>query len=582
MQRYVYGLPTRRFVAVLLCTIFLFAFIPIQAQATSTSVNVAGKVYEFAGKSNYDFSSAGTSPAATTAASTMGVFSISGEVKENGDMNGIPVYSVRRGNLTLRFTVKQSQLNLPAEKWHLIEDSSKNANGVKLDKKIGFGALILQTSVDGENWITDVAKSNVLTANSELREPFFTTKDVQLDNGCYYRIFVIYKMEIKTGEKKVGFVKIPQTEEKKVAEVYTFYAASNDPTRNITDSSATPRRELGQKALTLKDKGFDGNSPVDKGDPHFGWDLGTFIVNGYTRDTEDKGVPVFLKNVGDKVVLWFKLDQNINKLNGDPALSISEDTDGYDKYFEVDGTNFKHGTLIIQYTDKTGKRHTPVVYTDFLAANARTGADTRVQLFEEGDYEVTLDYEIKNSPRQIGSVSVAPTYTNYKIFFSFKIRNGNCMVYPFDTVSGNELSDLAWTADGFQLDMARSRYLTIDVQKSSLSVGSNGQVKEDVRFNRPAQDGESYTDEGIYVFSVKNLYTGESTTKTIYVGDNKFLRALSQGNMTLAALNEKIAAGGTVQADGSILMPTPTPKPTPTPTPKPSATPKPAAASPNP
>ena len=95
------------------------------------------------------------------------------------------------------------------------------------------------------------------------------------------------------------------------------------------------------------------------------------------------------------------------------------------------------------------------------------------------------------------------------------------MVYPFDTVSGNELSDLAWTADGFQLDMARSRYLTIDVQKSSLSVGSNGQVKEDVRFNRPAQDGESYTDEGIYVFSVKNLYTGETTTKTIYLGDNK-------------------------------------------------------------
>ena len=582
MKRHIYSLSMQRFVAVLLCTVFIFAFSPIHAQAAGTSVNVAGEVYELSGKSNYEISAADVSPVAATAASAMGTLTLSGEAKENGDMNGIPFYSVRAGNLTLQYTVKQSQLNRPEEQWHLVEDSSKNANGIKLDKKIGVGALIVQTSVDGENWVTDVTKSNVLTVDSELKAPFYTTKDVQLDNGCYYRVLVVYKMEIKTGEKKVGFVVVPETEEKKVAEVYTFYAASNDPTRNITDSNAMPRKELGQKALTLKDKGFDGNSPVDKGDPHFGWDLGTFIVNGYTRDTEDKGVPVFLKNVGDKVVLWFKLDQNINKLNGDPALSISEDTDGYDKYFEVDGTNFKHGTLIIQYTDKTGKRHTPVVYTDFLAANARTGADTRVQLFEEGDYEVTLDYEIKNSPRQIGSVSVAPTYTNYKIFFSFKIRNGNCMVYPFDTVSGNELSDLAWTADGFQLDMARSRYLTIDVQKSSLSVGSNWQVKEDVRFNRPAQDGESYTDEGIYVFSVKNLYTGETTTKTIYVGDNKYLRAMAQGNMTLAALNEKIAAGGNVQADGSILMPTPTPKPTPTPTPKPASTPKPAAASPKP
>ena len=523
----------------------------------------------------------------TDATTTMGNFSVSGEVKENGDMNGIPVYSVRTGNLTLRYVVDSSMLNLPAEKWHLVKDSAKSVDEIKLNKKIGLGALIVQTSIDGENWITDVTKSDVLTADSVLKEPFFTTNDVQLDNGCYFRVIIVYKMEVQTGEKKIGFVKIPETEEKKVAEVYTFYAVSNDPTRGITDSSTLPRKELGQKVLTLRDKGFDGSIPVDKGDPHFGWDLGTFIVNGYTRDTEDKGVPVFLKNVGDKVVLWFKLEQDITKLNGDPTLSIAEDTDGYDKYFEIDGTNFKHGTLIIQYTDKAGKRHTPVVYTDFLAANTRTGADTRVQLFEEGDYEVTLDYEIKNSPRQIGSVSVVPTYTNYKIFFSFKIRNGNCMVYPFDTASGNELSDYAWTAEGFQLDMARSRYLTIDVQRSTLSVGSNGQVKEDVRFNRPAQDGESYTDEGIYIFTVKNLYTGESTTKTIYVGDNMYLRALALGNLTIAALNDKLATGGILQADGSIVMPTPTPRPTATPrpatpTPLPTSAPAPSTQTPRP
>ena len=573
MKLHLQNSDIKRLVAVFLCTLLTFSILPAQAQAAGTSVDVSGQVYEFEGNSHYEFSSSDI-PLVTDAASTMGGLSVNGEVKENGDMNGIPVYSVRTGNLTLRYVVKQAQLNLPTDKWHLIEDSSKNVDGVKLDKKIGFGALIVQTSVDGENWITDVIKYNVLTDGSELDDPFFTTKDVQLDNGCYFRVIVVYKMEIQTGEKKVGFIRIPETEDKKVAEVYTFYAASNDPTRNITDSNAMPRRELGQKVLTLKDKGFDGSIPVDKGDPHFGWDLGTFVVNGYTRDAEDKGIPVFLKNVGDKVVLWFKLEQDITKLNGDSTLSIAEDTDGYDKYFEIDGTNFKHGALIIQYTDKAGKRHTPVVYTDFLAANARTGADTRVQLFEEGDYEVTLDYEIKSSPRQIAGVSVVPTYTNYKIFFAFKIRNGNCMVYPFDTASGNELSDYAWTADGFQLDMARSRYLTIDVQRSTLSTGPNGQVKEDVRFNRPAQDGESYTDEGIYVFTVKNLYTGETTTKTIYVGDNKYLRALAQGNLTIAALNDKITAGGIVQADGSIAMPTPTPRPT--------TTPEPAAVTPQP
>ena len=83
-----------------------------------------------------------------------------------------------------------------------------------------------------------------------------------------------------------------------------------------------------------------------------------------------------------------------------------------------------------------------MVYTDFLSANAILSADTRVQLFEEGDYEVTLDYEIKKG-------GVLPSYYNYKISFSFSIRNGNCMVYPFELTDegfiGSELYDNALT-----------------------------------------------------------------------------------------------------------------------------------------
>lgn len=116
----------------------------------------------------------------------------------------------------------------------------------------------------------------------------------------------------------------------------------------------------------------------------------------------------------------------------------------------------KDGTLIIRYTDYEGVKHDPIIYTDYLAANARTGANTKVELFEEGDYEVALDYEIVDT-------SGFNSYTNYRIFFTFSIRNGNCMVYPFDINSGAELSDSAMTENGFKLDMAKSRYLTIDV-----------------------------------------------------------------------------------------------------------------------
>jgi hypothetical protein len=222
------------------------------------------------------------------------------------------------------------------------------------------------------------------------------------------------------------------------------------------------------------------------------------------------------------------------------------------------------GTLIIRYTDEKGVQHEPEIYTNYLAANATTSADTVVKLFEEGDYEVALDYEIKKTPRKVGSIEVIPEYTNYRIFFTFKVRNGNCMVYPFDVTTGAELTDEAITPNGFRLDMAKSRYLTIDVTRAVVTMGANGYV-EDVRFNRPAKDGDQYTDEGIYTFSVKNLFTGESTTKKIYVGDTGYMRALSLNKMTVSDLNYQVSQGGIVEDDGTITMPPPPTEPETTP-----------------
>ena len=128
------------------------------------------------------------------------------------------------------------------------------------------------------------------------------------------------------------------------------------------------------------------------------------------------------------------------------------------------------------------------------------------------------------------------------------------MVYPMDLVTGQELSDGDITENGFKLDMARSRYLTIDVKRSVINESLDGILTEDVRFNRPARDGEEYADEGIYTFTGKNLYTdSEPTTKTIYVGSDKILRALSKSGLTIKEINSKLSSGSEIQDDGTIV-----------------------------
>jgi hypothetical protein len=326
---------------------------------------------------------------------------------------------------------------------------------------------------------------------------------------------------------------------------------------NQASNEHTTIKSLGSVVNTGKDNGYSESNPLDLKDPHYGWTVGDFFISGYTRDTTDAdGTPVFLKNVGDQITLWFNLKQDINKLNSDENLIIADDTNGYDKYFQTAKMDMGRGTLIIRYTDEKGIKHGPEIYTNYLEANARTSADTIVKLFEEGDYEIALDYEIKSTLHKVGSIEVIPEYTNYRVFFRFSVRNGNCMVFPFDIETGGELSEESITENGFRLDMAKSRYLTIDVTRSVITMGANGYT-EDIRFNRPAKDGDQYTDEGIYSFSVKNLYTGESTTKKIYVGSTDYMKALSLNKITVTELNDQISQGGIIETDGTITLPPP-------------------------
>lgn len=280
------------------------------------------------------------------------------------------------------------------------------------------------------------------------------------------------------------------------------------------------------------DTGYAKQDTISGDDKHFGWRLGRFFLTGFTRVTADENQqPVFIKTLGDSVTLWFDLEQDIDALNGNAQLSLAADANGYDQQFGIPKTNFGRGTLIVRHTDYQNAKSEPAVYTDYLLAKGTTGANTRIVLHEEGDYEVALDYEVQDGEL----THITSKFGNYRIFLRFSIRNGNCMVYPFDLLTGAELQNTSVAEAGFSLDLARSRYLDINVRRAVLVETANG-VIEDERFNRPAKDGDRYTQEGIYTISVSNRYTGESTTKTIFVGSQELLETYVRNGFSLERL----------------------------------------------
>ena len=275
----------------------VLSYYPIMIYAVTSGVNTSGKIYEFDEKSHYEFSSTEEYTSTADEGKTYGKLSINANITDITEINGIASYGVESEDVTISYTYGDSLLTAGEDEWHLIDDKSKFVDVIKLDDKIMKGVLILQTSTDGKTWVDDVCKTNVFEEIPTQTESFYSATDVQLVNGCYYRVIVAYETRIKSDPTKVLFVSLDNYENKKQAEVYEFYVYSkNKALDSLKESENKLKYSLGSKVNTGKGNGYSGSNGIEKKDPHYGWELGNFFISGYTRNTKDEnGNLVFLK-----------------------------------------------------------------------------------------------------------------------------------------------------------------------------------------------------------------------------------------------------------------------------------------------
>ncbi len=548
---------------------------PLNTFAAEKNITVEGNVFTSSEKNN-GFPAENQEKISDK--NTFGEFSIVGDLKENGKENGVIAFDAvgdtidsetgeDESEIKFVYTYDDSLLNADeSNSWKLVEDGSKKINGIDIGEKAGAGTIIVQSSFDNENWMINEIKTDVFeTDKTNDGKEFYETVLNQLVNGCYYRVTVAYQTRKLTGKTKVGPVKLKDNYEYcERVEVYEFYIINKAENAKAAKSTDMPCYQFDSDPVNAGvDTEYSKKDGIDSDDISRGCQIGQFFINGfsgnphyYENDKKEKTNPVFLKNVGDKVTLWFDLKQkDITALNGNESLSIYSDEKGGDKDLHVSEQNFKRGALTIRFTDYQNKKKTNT-YTDYLAAAATTTADTKVQLFEEGDYEIALDYVIEDNSSLFWKVPKPAKRYAYRISFKFSIRNSNCMVYPMN-LKGGELRTF-YTEDGFKLDLARSRYLDLSTKRKVLSEGGL-----DLRESQIASDLDEFTDEGIYEFTVKNTITGDENTKAIYVGTDNLMKSYVKygkdygGKYSVSDLREMKENGYVFLDDGTIEAPEP-------------------------
>ena len=279
------------------------------ASAAADTVPITGQCYMFSGNGKYNYTDS-ESIGDTKTVDKLGKLELKADVQRSYvDEMDITVFEIADDTkLELTFTYDNTLRDADEDLWHICSDDSKTINGVDIGAEIKKGAVILQTSYDAEHWGTaqDHVKTNILGSGDETTHTIVFESDSynnQLMNGCYYRLIVAYRLEKKTPSWPRD-----DTEHKKRAQVYTFYAgykdARKEPDPNLKKYSYSDFMK------TDLDKGYVNEQMIDGNDPHNGWKLGHFVISGFTQRNEDEehseqNVRCFAL---DKKNLWICLD----------------------------------------------------------------------------------------------------------------------------------------------------------------------------------------------------------------------------------------------------------------------------------
>lgn len=191
-------------------------------KAESGQEEISGTYYEMKDNKNYIYSECEPVNQMSYGKKAVGKLLINGVDVEEYTYKGSLAFGAT-GNVSFSYVYDQSLINAGKTQWHLVEDKEKKVAGRKLDVNVGNGVLIIQKSVDGQNY-EDVANPMVdfFTSNTSGVE-LYKTSGEDMATGMYYRFIFAYKTAIQDG--KVLFV--PTTTYKRHVEVYEFFVVEN-------------------------------------------------------------------------------------------------------------------------------------------------------------------------------------------------------------------------------------------------------------------------------------------------------------------------------------------------------------------
>ena len=180
----------------------------------------------------------------TLPSETLGVLKLSGEFQMSSEINDFPAYIVEQGsNVTFSYTdiIDYLKGNWDNHFCELLSANERKFNGIDLGSKIGKGAIIVLWSYDGENWNNApvYCNTNLFADNNDPIENFYTATPNELKDGCFYKVYVLYRTKQLEKENNFLFLAMNEYSEIWSVEEYNLFLMADDSNLITDEANAT-------------------------------------------------------------------------------------------------------------------------------------------------------------------------------------------------------------------------------------------------------------------------------------------------------------------------------------------------------
>lgn len=309
-----------------------------------------GSSYELSEGSSYNYSGATPVSDLTYGRKTMGTFYIVGNFNEESTYQDKFAYGTEE-TISFGYYYDGAYQTDVLENYNILVDESTVVSGSTLSGSIAKGALIVQKSYDGVNWI-DAANPvvNFFESNPAGVDGFYTTSGDDIKQGTFYRITIAYKTGMKVGEKGVLLWEEDVFDARENVEVYEFFICHNSGIISIhnlaLESSDFESDELDYETLVKGETLLDG-STTTKG---FSIDkLGTTYDVLVQKNNEGAILVEDGTQFTEPGRYTITTTTKLGKQNTQTIFIFDcADDNGYKTYF---GDNFLNGKRMFRYTD---------------------------------------------------------------------------------------------------------------------------------------------------------------------------------------------------------------------------------------